>query len=151
MASGNHCKKYVKNMKEERRTIQKEWREMSKNAGKCLDTYCREDGGQVIYGNPSEILTRLLIVFAKKPDDYAIFLLEAFEENLENEFIDELFAIPKILVDLNRRRVAFGKPRCHTFWESRILWSVNGEAYLYTAEPINTVHLFNSYTKDRLY
>ena len=45
--------------------------------------------------------------------------------------IDELFAIPKILVDLNRRRVAFGKPRCHTFWESRIHWSVNGEAYLY--------------------
>ena len=31
------------------------------------------------------ILTRLLIVFTKKSDDYAIFSIEAFEENLENE------------------------------------------------------------------
>ena len=111
MASGNHCKKYVKNLNEERTTIQKEWREMSKNAGKCLDTYCREDGGQVIYGNPSEILTRLLIVFAKKPDDYAIFLLEAFEENLENELqTRELCGI--LIADKIKKGVMFSIAEC---------------------------------------
>lgn len=84
---------------------------MSKNAGKCLDTYCREDGGQVIYGNPSEILTRLLIVFAKKPDDYAIFLLEAFEENLENELqTRELCGI--LIADKIKKGVMFSIAEC---------------------------------------
>ena len=56
------------------------------------------------------ILTRLLIVFTKKSDDYAIFSLEAFEENLENELqTRELCGI--LIADKIKKGYDVDKPR----------------------------------------